>query len=71
MRPASRNQNANRGRRLSGEVIFAAEKIERTKFTCPSYKSRDVADTYHLEGRACPTCKIGVFNLNPEFRRIS
>ena len=38
MRPASRNQNAHRGRRLYGEVVFAAEKIERSRSTACSLR---------------------------------
>ena len=38
---------------------------------CPKCKSTDIADTYELDGRRCPSCKNGVFAVDPDFFCIS
>lgn len=38
---------------------------------CPSCGARDIADTFHLEGKRCPYCKQGAFSADPDFHCIS
>lgn len=38
---------------------------------CPKCGATDIPNSYHLSGRRCPYCKIGVFDEDPDFRCIS
>ncbi len=38
---------------------------------CPGCGSTDIADTFRLEGRRCPSCKKGEFVVDPSFHCIS
>ena len=38
---------------------------------CPECGSNQVADTYQIENRTCPYCKVGKFAADPGFSCIS
>ena len=38
---------------------------------CPKCGSADIADIYLLEGKKCPACIKGVFDIDPDFYCIS
>jgi DNA-directed RNA polymerase subunit RPC12/RpoP len=48
-------------------MVDSRDPIEQ----CPDCGSRDMACTYHLEGKKCPFCKQGVFQADPNFHCIS
>jgi len=38
---------------------------------CPTCGSPDIADTFHLDGKTCPTCRKGTFGIDPQGHMIS
>ena len=38
---------------------------------CPKCSSFEIAETFSLDGRQCPSCKAGVFKRDPTFHAIS
>ncbi|KAA3618545.1 MAG: hypothetical protein D8M58_21415 [Calditrichaeota bacterium] len=39
--------------------------------SCPQCQSKDIADTFELEDKTCPFCRIGIFQTDPDKRLIS
>ncbi len=39
--------------------------------TCPSCGAGDIAETFDLDGRRCPSCKAGRFKCDPGWHAIS
>jgi len=39
--------------------------------TCPKCGSKDISDAYRLDGRTCPFCNQGAFQLDPTYHAIS
>ena len=38
---------------------------------CPKCDSTEICDTFELDGKACPFCSKGTFQLDPTFHAIS
>ena len=45
--------------------------LERENGKCPQCGSENVADLNDLEGRRCPKCKVGKFEIDRDFYAIS
>ena len=52
-----------------GEEFMVDSRSPHTR--CPQCASTKIADTFHLRGKRCPSCKAGKFAFDPRFRAIS